>query len=544
MARADPLAGRGNPFLNAAYVFPQTLAFMMVLWRRLRGWEQAIDGQLLLFFVLLCNVKLAVKAGALLLLLWRHRALLPQLLRRPPLLPLFYAALALLGLSSALLNGRFAEAHYGWAFAGSELIWAACGLLSLGLWAEARRTHPARVEATFEAFLWANALVSFGQLARIVLETGALNPYRYQGNYQKYFINTGDYIKGFSFDTSTTNAVLCAVGILYFAQKRHWPVVAVCLAALVCTASNLVNALVLAGLLVLFCFRSNRARKSVLALCTLPFVLFWARISPQNTGYMEAVLGMGKATNAAPAAAAAPSAEEQREAFARRWIDSVGARKEPAATVSITAVERPELPQDNIHSAPFQHRDDSGARHQAWVQAAVQIGAAPVRQQGGTPGKLLAAQQTIRWLREHPSRIITGAAPAAFSSKMAFKAAGLHIAGQFPATYRSADFEKGHLALFLSYFTATEHLHSVVHSPNSVYDQLLSEYGLPGLLLLGGYFGYLLRRHRRLRYTLPLVGLLAALLATDYWFEQLSIVPLFELLFFLELQKPLPDARA
>ena len=28
------------------------------------------------------------------------------------------------------------------------------------------------------------------------METGTLNPYTYQGDYQKYFINTGDYIKG------------------------------------------------------------------------------------------------------------------------------------------------------------------------------------------------------------------------------------------------------------------------------------------------------------------------------------------------------------
>ncbi|RYY63100.1 MAG: hypothetical protein EOO12_13015 [Chitinophagaceae bacterium] len=202
--------------------------------------------------------------------------------------------------------------------------------------------------------------------------------------------------------------------------------------------------------------------------------------------------------------------------------------------------------QDPIHSAAFQHRDDSGARHQEWAHAAAAVGAIPARKQGGIPGKVVAFQQTLSFLCAKPCRIFTGAGPAAFSSKMAFKAAGLGIAGHYPQrlTYRSADFEKAHLALFLSYFAASERLHSVVHSPNSVYDQLMGEYGLPGLLLLMVYLGYLLGQGRRLRYTLPLLGLLAALLATDYWFEQLSIVPLFELLFFLDLQKTAPDANA
>ncbi|RYY63101.1 MAG: hypothetical protein EOO12_13020 [Chitinophagaceae bacterium] len=239
---------------------------MVSLWRRLRGWENRLDGQLLLFLVLLCNVKLVVKVAALLLLLWRHRTAWPSLLRRPPLLPLFYPAAALLGLCGAALTGRFSEPHYAWAFAGSESIWIACGLLSLGLWAEARRPDEAKIWRSLEAFLFLNAAISWAQLCRIVLETGALNPYRYQGNYQKYFINTGDYIKGISFDTCTTNAVLCAIGILFFAQRRRWAVVAVCLTTLVLTASNLVNALVLAGLLWLFCFRSDRAQKSILAL--------------------------------------------------------------------------------------------------------------------------------------------------------------------------------------------------------------------------------------------------------------------------------------
>jgi hypothetical protein len=70
----------------------------------------------------------------------------------------------------------------------------------------------------------------------------------------------------------------------------------------------------------------------------------------------------------------------------------------------------------------------------------------------------VAFKQTLHWLRQHPALAISGSGPATFSSKMAFKATALDIAGQYPKAlaYRSYDFEQNHLALFLSFFTAPE----------------------------------------------------------------------------------------
>jgi hypothetical protein len=509
--------------------------------QKLRQSVREIDGQFLLFLVLLCHVKLAVKAAALLLLLWRHRHLWKTAWKERPALPLLYGAIMLTGAAGALIAGRFGEAHYLPAFSAAEGGWIACGLLSLGMYTEARFRDHRRLLRTLEAFLLLNATVSFAQLGSIILETGALNPYRYQGNYQKYFINTGDYIRGISFDTSTTNAVLCAIGILLFVQRGRWLLVTACLATLVLAGSNLLNAGVLAGLAFLFCFHSTRAQKSVLLLCTLPFILFWARVSPQNTGYLQAVLGIGTAAAATPAKTAPISAEEQREAYARHWIDSMGtALKGVPALVATPVVPRPELPTDNIHTTPFQHRDDSGAHREQLLLEARRLGAAQPTAIHQAPGKLLALKQTLHWLKAHPQLAFTGSGPATFSSKIAFKATALDIAGHYPKrrAYRSTDFAQNHLALFLSFFTAPEKMHSVVHTPNSVYDQLLGEYGLIGLGAIGLYFFIFTRRAKSLRYTAPLLGLLALILATDYWMEQLSVVPLFELLLFMEYYKP------
>ena len=89
-------------------------------------------------------------------------------------------------------------------------------------------------------------------------------------------------------------------------------------------------------------------------------------------------------------------------------------------------------------------------------------------------------------------------------------------------------------AVYIYYFSKQPALHSVANSPNATYNQLAGEYGLMGLAaFVLFYLGYFARGLRRLTYGAPLLLLLTGLLAMDYWFEQLSIIVLFELLLFL-----------
>jgi hypothetical protein len=76
----------------------------------------------------------------------------------------------------------------------------------------------------------------------------------------------------------------------------------------------------------------------------------------------------------------------------------------------------------------------------------------------------------------------------------------------------------------------------VINKPDSVYGQLLGEYGLAGVVCFFLFYaGFFLRRARTLPYGLPLLLLLGASFFTEYWFEQLSVVVLFEFLMLLEL---------
>ena len=125
-----------------------------------------------------------------------------------------------------------------------------------------------------------------------------------------------------------------------------------------------------------------------------------------------------------------------------------------------------------------------------------------------------------------------------FSSKLAFRSAALNIAGGYPLRFRyiSQDFKSNHLALFLRFFTSDRENHSIINTPNATYDQLITEYGLVGFL--GFVFLYLLffiKNHHRLSFGIPVFLIMAAAFFTDYWFEQLSIVIIFEFLMFLNM---------
>jgi len=116
----------------------------------------------------------------------------------------------------------------------------------------------------------------------------------------------------------------------------------------------------------------------------------------------------------------------------------------------------------------------------------------------------------------------------------------LGIAGGYPANYVyiNNDFERSQLSLYLEYFSRDSGLHSAVNTPNSVYIQLLGEYGAGGLLIfVCCYALYFLRRYRYLTYGLPVLLLLGAAFFIDYWFEQLSIVIFFELLLLLNIRE-------
>ena len=513
-----------------------------------------IDWPLLIFLILFLNVKLVIKLAALLFIyIIRSRVNLKLSLTNPRL-PLFYFAVISIAVFNFLLYGGFVNLNYSIAVLVGIGFWLMCLLASHQLKTAVETIPACKIHQTIFALFIINAIVSLVVYGSIIIETGAVNPYRYQGQYQKYFIGTGDYIKGISFDTSTTNAVLNAFAILYFLAKEKFAWCLFFMAVLLLTGSNITNMILGGVFLLLFIFKSTKTQKSIIVACFGLLVIFLAKVSPQNNSYIETAYEKfieGKKPQQAKAVKEIPvtekpdsilTAEERKQKVAINYLDSVAAAKTKLETnIATLPKEKPEIPQANIHTPPYQHKDDTtGFQKELMVFMEKDKIDTPVPEERTAPGKVTALKEVVTYLWQHPAKIITGCGICNFSSKLAFKATGLKIAGGYPERFKYINpaFEKNHLALYLGYFTKTAGQHSVINKPDSVYGQLLGEYGIAGIAaLIIFYFGFFSKHLKTLTYGLPLLVFTAGLFFSDYWFEQLSVMTVFELLLFLNIKE-------
>jgi hypothetical protein len=293
-------------------------------------------------------------------------------------------------------------------------------------------------------------------------------------------------------------------------------------------------------------------------------VIFLAKISPQNNTYIskayEHIINK-ESTDLIKSAKEIPvkekpdsilNEEEQKEKIAALYLDSMYLAMTKKETVPLALKtnsntilkEKPEIPQPNIHTPPFQHKNDTTAFQEELI-AFIKKDSASLPVKGifitsNLPGKALAVLQTFNFFKSHPFKLINGTGMGNFSSKLAFKITALKIAGGYPAkfSYVNPDFEQNHLALYLNYFTQPSGKHSLINTPNSTYDQLLSEYGLLGLsAFIIFYAGFFIKNIKQYSYGLPLLLFTTGLLFMEYWFEQLSVMVIFELLMFVNIKE-------
>lgn len=536
---------------------------------------QQINWSLLIFLLLFLNVKIWVKVAAIILIsVLNRRNFARKFLFENKLLP-FYLSMIFIAIINILLQVNNLTLPYLAAATVGTLFWLMAALASYLCFVYVQKNEPGKIHSTISLFFLLNALVTFVTLVKIMIETGSVNPYTYQGMYQKYFIMTGDYMRGISLDTSTTNSLLHAFAVIYFISRKKGFAALLCMAGLLLTASNFTSLLLFLIFVYLLIFSSGQDQKSLIFICLFFLFIFSKKISPQNNDYVQNTIQkiLKKNTKKTLPAASNPieitqipdsllNTEDKRKKFAMLYIDSVErvmrerellaaitktvhAESDQLKLPQVAVSEKPVMPKDDIHSKPFQRNKTETPIQKELIaftkkeekeSEKVNLDSAETK----LPGKLIAMKQTLAFFRGHPMKIITGNGIGNFSSKLAFRTTGLHIAGGYPArfVYIHNDFKDNHLAVFLNYFSKDAGLHSVIHSPNSVYNQLLGEYGICGLFaFLFFYIGFFLKNRRYLTYGIPLLLLLTGAFFIEYWFEQLSIVIVFELMLFLNMQE-------
>ena len=437
--------------------------------------------------------------------------------------------------------------------------WLLCILAVNQLKLCADNIKPLILHNTLIAFFIINAVFSFANIFAIIIETHAFNPYLYQGLFQKYFIGTGDYIKGVFFDTSTTNAIINAFGVIYFLNKNKIALTLMCMSVLLLTASNSTNMLLAIVLIGIFFFQSTRNQKSVIAICLCMLILFLAKVSPQNNQYalktVQKIFNKEedeKKLNAVMQADTSLHAIQMKTANAA--LDSIKNKiaKENQHASLIQGIpdiwKRPALPEADINAHEYQSNTDTTQKQKELLNFSVKekddSSILTIKNNPqNLPGKLIALKQTLYFFKENPFKTISGTGMGNFSSKLAFRATALKIAGSYPLKYHyiNKDFKENHLALYLYFFIKQAELHSVINTPDNTYDQLLSEYGVIGLLsFLFFYIAFFLKRIEKPAYSIPLLIIMSGSFFLGYWFEQLSVVVLFELLMFAEMKNITP----
>jgi len=519
----------------------------------------AIDWKLLVFLLLFLNVKLIVKLAAIILIYILQPDFKFGFRIRNSRLPLFYLFIVGIGILDYLIIPGAKSLNYSIVVITGIAFWMLSILAIHQVKLSVELHDPSVIQKTISVFFVINAIISLGTLLVIIVKTGAINPYLYQGEYQLYFIGTGDYIRGISFDTSTTNAVLNAFGVIYFLSHKKTLMAFLCMIILLLTGSNITSLVLSAALLFVFIFQSDKDRKSLILICLFFLVIFVAKISPQNNQYVANTLknffnepSKNLAVNAIAIEDRADSTltpEERKQKIATLYLDSISAINRKKLTFLSNITEKPErkiaIPTDDINGPEFQHKSFTTPVEENMYQFInAHSGHLPMSSDTAyhtrLPGKIIAWKQSYNYLTKHPIQAIVGSGIGNFSSKLAFKTSGLKIAGAWPAKYKyiNNSFLRNHLDVYLYYFSKSDGYHSTINSPASVYDQIITEYGMAGLAAyLIFYAGFFLKNFRNLSFGIPLIIVLSGIFFFDYWFEQLSIVIFFELLMFLNLKE-------
>jgi len=516
-----------------------------------------VDWKLLAFLVLFLNIKLEFKVLGIALIYLLQFDLNFGFRLKNSRLPIFYLLIIPIAFISLIITKSYQNVNYWLVFFTGIGFWVLSILAVHQVKLSVEKNDTETIHRTITLFFALNALLSVGNLLLIMLQIHDFNPYTFRGLHQLYFVNTGDNIKGLTFDISSTNGALNVLGVVYFLVRKQAAMLMACMVTLLLTTSNLITAILIVVLAIIYFANSDKDQKSMIVVCAMLCVAFMVKVSPQNSRYVEEQARRAMhlpvdtsfkrdmdTIRIADRPDSVLNPEERREKLATLYLDSlyhVASQHTPQSKYPDEIVIRPKW------KYAYEFRP-------AWIVEpekqvllnfiAAHPGQLPLssreRYIAGFPGKLTGIIQSVLILYHNPVDILTGLGIGNFSSKIAFRASGLGLRGKYPErfTYINPAFMSNHLDLYMNFFARDLGLHSITNNPASVFDQLLSEYGLLGIVaFVIGYLWFFARNYKTLTYGLPLLFIIILFFFIDYWFEQLSVVVMFELMMFLNIKE-------
>ena len=512
----------------------------------LLAFYKSLDLPFLIFLMLILNVSLAVKLAGLIFIY-----VLRPYFRFNPFkndTPVFYLLMIGWCVIEVLLNsGR--GLNYLVLAGLSTTYWIASFLIMQQLMQAVKRSGVQKIEKSLEVFFILNALVSTYHLVRIMVEIESVNPYTFDGLSFKYSASTGDYINGITGDISTANMIINAFGIFYYLSRQRYRMSLLCFAVATVTTSNLGNMILLLVFAWILLFDRSRMNKSMVIAYLSFMVIFIVKISPSNLNYLNhkisRMLKLDKELITPHF-----TDNSQKEQLINNYIEAYNSKytikqSEKHSVDSLIAendfkAKQKALEPDSNYIVEQIKIKNHFADFYLELYGDTIIPPSQKDYYNRHPGKYLSVFETMHFVTQNPYSFVFGAGPGNFSSKLAFKASNLGVSGKYVDrfVYLSPEFKDQHFKLAMNYYLKPATEHSIINFPNSVFNQLLGEYGVVGLLLfLITYLWYFIKRFKRLSFGKILLPLCMLFMLTDYWFECFSILVVFELLLFIDLNK-------
>lgn len=539
--------------------------FIAVWKNRILPQLRSIDVLFLVFLVLILNVSTAVKILALLIVfLFQFNFKFGLKQKR---LPVFYLLITGLSLIQMIFNyDQWSISYFFLSFFGISF-WIMSFLIihQIKLFIEKKGTEI--IDKTLSLFFILNIIVSFYNIISIILETGVLNPYSYTGMDFKYHMSTGDYVRGIFFDLSLTNSLISFLGIIYFFYLRQIMLSLLCLIVVLLTTSNVVFVLLTLFFLYVLFLDKKKFNKSVI-ICFIGIVIvFFTRISLQSSAYIVNTITPSSRIDLDTKQNLAIQEKKQREEIQKKEIqnhlDSLEKKRTGFATAQTDSSqhikhldiksEEIQVIQEKIEKVENNQENKKSSEHADWMKEKHENILNYVKNLYGDsltesntitpnkyPGKAISFIETIRYSTSGIKEAILGSGAGLFSSKLAFKASGIGDFGKYPPKYSyiSTNFKNNHLRIYSYYFIQPIDKHSVVNTPFSAANQLLGEYGIIGVMLFFIYYlWYFVKHYKKLTYGKIIIPFFLIFLLTDYWFENLSVVIIFEIMMLLDIAR-------
>ncbi len=530
----------------------------------IRNYFKSIDLVFFIFLLLVLNVSLPLKvAGVIMIYLIRFD--LKSVFRyiKSGALPKFYLLMMLLSGIIFTLNFKYWNLSYLVITCFGICLWGLNMLILNQLKLTIDKIQKDKIHQTLVSFFILNAVFSLFTLIYIIILTKNLNPYTYEGMDLKYNASTGDNITGILFDFSSTNSIINVFGLIYFLYKKNNITSLLCFIVVLITTSNTIVIFLIITLIIMIFFNKSKLQKSICFCYIFLIIIFFAKISPTNTEYVSKQFSAKEKTSINVVKAPVNIVKEQvlteeqikrkkTELFQKYYLAkhpkiNLSESKNRARNSTITKA----IAETYIHEKEIQSASDAVFKDQMkkkkeslasnilyfYHDSTVSL---DKFQNKKYPGKLISCIQTLNYSVSSIKHFFVGAGTGMFSSKMAFKASCIGMFGKYPKQlqYVSNDFLENHLKVYCYFFSKDVSEHSVTNTPFSVYNQLLGEYGIIGVIIfLIYYVWFFFKRYKKLTYGRYILPLCLIFLIFDYWFEHLSIIIIFELFMLIDIKE-------